>query len=82
MSITRGALLVGLRTHHHEVIAWLFSTLAFAALHAPNAFFGQSVGATASQLVTTFLVGSVRLFPICVVCAIGVLLKNRDIFVR
>jgi membrane protease YdiL (CAAX protease family) len=120
--ITRGALLVGLRTHHHEVVAWLFSTLAFAALHAPNALFGQSVGATAGQLVTTFIVGtllwsirrlsgtlilcmflhgfwdssvflpgatgadqfigSTLIYPIGLVCAIGVLLKNRHIFVR
>ena len=56
--ITRGALLVGLRTNHNEVMAWLFSTLAFAALHAPNALFGQSVPKTLVQLVFTFLVGS------------------------
>jgi membrane protease YdiL (CAAX protease family) len=56
--ITRGALLVGLRTNHNEVMAWLFSTIAFAALHAPNALFGQSVGKTAGQLVLTFIVGS------------------------
>lgn len=56
--ITRGALLVGLRTNHHEVKVWLWSTIAFAALHAPNALFGQSVGKTAVQLVLTFLVGS------------------------
>lgn len=56
--ITRGALLVGLRTRHNEVIAWLWSTIAFAALHAPNALFGQSVGKTAVQLVFTFIVGS------------------------
>ena len=56
--ITRGALLVGLRTNHHEVMAWLFSTLAFAALHIPNVLFGQSVANTAVQLVFTFLVGS------------------------
>lgn len=120
--ITRGALLVGLRTKHNEIIAWLFSTIAFAALHAPNAFFGQSVGKTAVQLVFTFLVGSLlwsirRLsgtlilcmflhgfwdsaaflpgatgdtpFPgstliylFAIVCTIGVLLKNRGIYVR
>ena len=56
--ITRGALLVGLRTHHNEVVAWFFSTLAFAALHGPNALFGQSVGNTAVQLVFTFIIGS------------------------
>ena len=56
--ITRGALLVGLRTNHNEVKAWLWSTIAFAALHAPNALFGQSVGKTAIHLVFAFLVGS------------------------
>lgn len=56
--ITRGALLVGLRTRHDEVVAWFFSTLAFAALHGPNAFFGQSVANTAVQVVFTFIVGS------------------------
>ncbi len=120
--ITRGALLVGLRTHHNEIVAWGFSTLAFAALHAPNALFGQSVAKTAGQLVLTFIVGSLlwsirRLsgtlllcmflhgfwdssvflpgatgddpFPgamlvyvVAIVCVIGVLRKNRGIFVR
>ena len=120
--ITRGALLVGLRTRHHEVMAWLFSTLAFAALHAPNALFGQSVGSTAVQLVFTFLVGSLLwsirrlsgtlilcmflhgfwdsaaflpgatgddpwpgsalIYLIAIACAIGVLRRNRGIFVR
>lgn len=120
--ITRGALLVGLRTKHNEIIAWLFSTIAFAALHAPNALFGQSVGKTAVQLVFTFLVGSLLwsirrlsgtlilcmflhgfwdsaaflpgatgdtafpgaalIYVFAIICAIGVLLKNRGIFVR
>jgi membrane protease YdiL (CAAX protease family) len=57
--ITRGAILVGMRTRHHEVAAsWLVSTLLFSALHAPNALFGADVGPTIGQLVLTFIVGS------------------------
>lgn len=56
--ITRGGLLVGLRAQHTEQQAWLWSTIAFSALHAPNALFGQSVGGTLGQLVLTFIVGS------------------------
>lgn len=55
---TRGALLVGLRATRPEQTAWLLSTLAFAAVHAPNALFGQTVGKTAVQLVLTFVLGS------------------------
>jgi membrane protease YdiL (CAAX protease family) len=56
--ITRGALLVGLRVHHTEARAWLLSTLAFSALHVPNVLFGQAGGATAAQVVLTFILGS------------------------
>jgi membrane protease YdiL (CAAX protease family) len=56
--ITRGALLVGLRTNHTEVRAWLFSTLAFSALHVPNVLFGQGGAGTAGQVVLTFILGS------------------------
>ena len=56
--ITRGSLLVGLRTKYTEVKVWLFSTLAFSALHLPNMLFGQDVGPTIGQVVLTFLFGS------------------------
>lgn len=117
--ITRGGLLVGLRTRYPEVKVWLFSTLAFSALHIPNALFGQSLGGTASQLVLTFLFGSllwaarrlsgtlllpmfmhglwdssvflpgatdsatyvlpVLIYPLAIVCVIGVLRANRGL---
>ncbi len=32
--------------------------MAFAALHAPNALFGQAVGPTIGQVVLTFVFGS------------------------
>lgn len=56
--ITRGALLVGLRRNLPEHRVWLWSTLAFAALHAPNALFGLSVQSMIVQLVLTFIIGS------------------------
>lgn len=117
--ITRGSLLVGLRTRYPEVKVWLFSTLAFSALHLPNMLFGQDVGPTIGQVVLTFLFGSLLwatrrlsgtlllcmflhgfwdssvflpdatgsdayalpliIYPIALVCAIGVLRKNRGL---
>ena len=56
--ITRGALVVGLRTKFSEEKVWLYSTLAFSALHVPNALFGEPVGAMLAQLVLTFIFGS------------------------
>lgn len=56
--LCRGLLLVGLRGSLGEVGAWLGATALFALLHAVNALFGQSVGATAFQLVATFLAGT------------------------
>ena len=56
--ITRGALLVGLRSRYTEEQAWLFSTLAFSALHIPNLFFGVPPAAVPIQFVMTFIVGS------------------------
>lgn len=55
--ITRGSMVVGLRAKHDEQKVWLYSSLLFAALHAPNALFGESIGGTAGQLVTTFIFG-------------------------
>lgn len=56
--ISRGSMVVGLRGHgFDETKVWLFSTLLFAALHAPNALFGESVGGMLGQLVSTFVIG-------------------------
>ena len=117
--ITRGGLLVGLRTKYPEVKVWLFSTLAFSALHLPNMLFGQDVGPTIGQVVLTFLFGSLLwsarrlsgtlllpmflhgfwdssvflpdatgsgdyfvpllIYPLAIVCVIGVLRKNRGL---
>ena len=56
--ITRGGLLVGLRSRYTEVGAWFFSTLAFAALHVPNVLFGVAPMLMPLQVVLTFIVGS------------------------
>lgn len=56
--ITRGALLVGLRSRCSEGRAWLWSTLAFSALHAPNGLFGLPWAMVPGQLLLTFIVGS------------------------
>jgi membrane protease YdiL (CAAX protease family) len=41
----------------HEKWVWVFSGLVFGLMHVPNAFFGQSVGSTAQQVVFAFGVG-------------------------
>ena len=56
--ITRGSLLVGLRSKFSEIPVWLISTLFFTALHIPNIFFGQSASLLIAQLVLTFIMGS------------------------
>lgn len=56
--ITRGSLLVGLRSKFSEIPVWLISTLFFTALHIPNIFFGQSASILISQLILTFIMGS------------------------
>jgi len=56
--ITRGALLVGLRSRCTERRAWLLSTLAFSALHAPNGLFGLPWSMVPGQLLLTCIVGS------------------------
>lgn len=56
--ITRGALLVGLRSRCSEGRAWLISTLAFSALHIPNGLFGLPWAMVPGQLLLTFIVGS------------------------
>ncbi len=55
--ITRGSMVVGLRSKHDEHKVWLYSSLLFAALHAPNAFFGENVAGMLGQLVSTFIIG-------------------------
>jgi membrane protease YdiL (CAAX protease family) len=55
--LTRGLAIVGGRGSMHERWVWVFSGVIFGALHLPNAFFGQSVGSTAVQMVFAFLVG-------------------------
>jgi membrane protease YdiL (CAAX protease family) len=56
--ITRGSMIVGLRSNFGEGRVWLISTLLFSALHAPNVFFGLSMSAMLIQLLLTFIMGS------------------------
>lgn len=56
--ITRGSLLVGLRSKFSEINVWLISTLFFVALHIPNIFFGQPASLLIAQLVLTSIMGS------------------------
>ena len=56
--LTRGLAIVGGRGSMHEKWVWVFSGVIFAVLHAPNAFFGQSVGGTAFQMVFAFVIGT------------------------
>jgi membrane protease YdiL (CAAX protease family) len=55
--LTRGLAIVGGRGSMHEKWVWAFSGLIFGLLHVPNAFFGQSAGTTAFQVVFAFAVG-------------------------
>ncbi|WP_226079741.1 CPBP family intramembrane glutamic endopeptidase [Mycetocola spongiae] len=55
---TRGLLLVALRSRLGEVWVWAFSTLAFALMHLINAFSGQDVLPTLSQVGFAFLGGT------------------------
>lgn len=57
--LTRGTGLVGLRGRFGEGPSWFFSCLIFGLIHALNAVFGQSVGATVQQIGFAFLAGSV-----------------------
>jgi membrane protease YdiL (CAAX protease family) len=56
--ITRGSLLIGLRTKYNEGLAWLISTLIFAALHIPNIFFGLAFHLMIVQVFLTFIMGT------------------------
>jgi membrane protease YdiL (CAAX protease family) len=56
--ITRGSMIVGLRSRFPEVRVWLISTLLFSALHVPNIFFGLPSSDMPWQVLFTFIFGS------------------------
>ncbi len=56
--ITRGSMIVGLRSRFGESKVWLISTLLFSALHVPNVIFGLPMSAMPIQVVLTFIMGS------------------------
>jgi membrane protease YdiL (CAAX protease family) len=56
--ITRGSLVVGLRSQYTEGRVWLISTLLFSAMHIPNVLYGLPLYAMPFQLLLTFVMGS------------------------
>lgn len=56
--ITRGSMVVGLRSRFTEGKVWLFSTLLFSAMHIPNVFFGLPMANMPIQVILTFILGS------------------------
>lgn len=56
--ITRGSMIVGLRSKLTEGKVWLISTLLFSALHIPNVIFGLPLSQMPGQLILTFIMGS------------------------
>jgi membrane protease YdiL (CAAX protease family) len=56
--ITRGSLIVGLRSRFGEGRVWLISSLLFSALHIPNVIFGLPLWAMPFQVLLTFVIGS------------------------
>jgi len=56
--ITRGSMIVGLRSRFSEGRVWLISTLLFSALHVPNVIFGLPMEAIPIQVLLTFIMGS------------------------
>jgi membrane protease YdiL (CAAX protease family) len=56
--ITRGSMIVGLRSRFNEGHVWLISTLMFSALHVPNVIFGLPLWAMPFQVLLTFIIGS------------------------
>lgn len=56
--ITRGSLIVGLRSKLTEGKVWLISTLLFSALHIPNVIFGLPLSQMPGQLILTFIMGT------------------------
>lgn len=116
--ITRGSMIVGLRSRFKEIWVWLISTSMFSALHVPNVIFGLPLSDMPIQVLLTFIFGSgmyvirrssgtlilpmvlhglwdsslflsvatgaqpspvqYAVYPLAIVCLIGVLLKNRN----
>ena len=56
--ITRGSMIVGLRSRFPETRVWLISTVLFSALHVPNVIFGLPLLAMPVQVLLTFIFGS------------------------
>lgn len=56
--ITRGSMIVGLRSRFSEVRVWLLSTALFSALHVPNVLFGLPLPEMPFQVLFTFIFGS------------------------
>lgn len=56
--ITRGSLVVGLRSRFSEGQVWLISSLLFSALHVPNVLFGLPLEVMPVQVLLTFIMGS------------------------
>jgi membrane protease YdiL (CAAX protease family) len=56
--ITRGSMVVGLRSRFSEGRVWLISTLLFSALHVPNVLYGLPLSSMPIQVVLTFIMGS------------------------
>lgn len=56
--ITRGQLIVALRSRFGETGVWLLSTAMFAVFHLPNIFLGVGVGAL-FQVIISFGLGSI-----------------------
>lgn len=56
--ITRGSMIVGLRSRFGEGRVWLISTLLFSALHVPNVIFGLPLWQMPIQVLLTFIMGS------------------------
>ncbi len=56
--MTRGLLLTGARARYGELLSWFISTACFAVMHGINALNGQDAGTTATQVVLTFVSGT------------------------
>ncbi|MEG9248182.1 CPBP family intramembrane glutamic endopeptidase [Arthrobacter sp. Soc17.1.1.1] len=58
-AVTRGVLLVALRTRFAEVWVWLISSTLFALMHLLNVVLGQPVPGTLAQVAAAFGTGTV-----------------------
>jgi membrane protease YdiL (CAAX protease family) len=56
--ITRGSMIVGLRSQFSEGWVWFICTLLFSALHVPNVYFGLPLSSMPIQVLLTFIMGS------------------------